>query len=213
MKRFIAIAMLTLVGLASAAPGQAAVIHESATLGPTGIQSNVPGITLFQHLGSRFTVDEAIEVESVGGHFVGFSIWFAAIVSLASPTALPSGSPYDATTVAATVFSPPFPSDDVLIPLSATLSPGSYALIIGAGYFGAGMASGGMPANNVDIPGSASYISWYLDDSLGWREAAPQGLRFVVTGRVVPEPGAIAIFGFGVLGLAGRFRRQWNKRR
>jgi hypothetical protein len=76
--------------------------------------------------------------------------------------------------------------------LTVTLNPGHYALLFGSGQFGAS-ESGGMHDNNTDIPGSASYFAWspfHEPGQTGWHEVLPGGLRFVVTGTVIPEPGA-----------------------
>jgi hypothetical protein len=210
MNRSVLFFTLAVVGLSIARESQAAIIHESASLGPTGR----PGIGLslgdIQYLGSRFSVDSVVEVESVGGHIQGSGTAFAAIVSLSSPTALPSGHPFDMTTIATTVFPYPDPSDDILVPMSATLSPGSYALIIGSGVFGAD-GDGTMPGNNVEIPGAASYVIFnHFDPELNWHEFMnpyDDNLRFVVTGRVIPEPSSVALFWLGSLGACGFYRR------
>jgi hypothetical protein len=220
MNRSVLFFTLVLVGLSIAAESQAAIIHESAILGTTGLSEfGSPALHEGQYIGSRFSVGEVTMVESVGGHIVGSSVggdesYFAAIVSLSSATALPSGSPFDMTTVATTVFTPPYPSDDVLVPLAVTLNPGHYGLIFGLGQFGAGSSgSGAMPNNNVDIPGSASYFHWYifadswLDQSVGFLS----GLRFVVTGRVIPEPSSFALFGLGSLGACSFYKRLRDK--
>jgi len=175
--------------LAVATTAQAAIIHESATLGPTGITTG-RSISPFNYVGSRFSVNTTVQVESVGGHVVAPDTFFAAIIPLSGPAALPTGNPFDVPPLATTVLAVPFPSADVLAPMSVTLAAGDYALIIGTGQFGASSTSGGMPDNNVDISGAASYIAWTPMISPDWHEAPAGGLRFVVTGRVIPEPGA-----------------------
>jgi hypothetical protein len=189
------VAVLTVLVISPCA--QAAIIRQSALLGSTG--RTVPVLTIGeeQYLGWRFSVANDVNVESVGGHLRGIPIgsdtFFGAIVSLSGPTALPSGNPFDMTTVATTVFTPPFPSDDVLVPLSVTLQPGDYALIFGSGQFGAG-GGGGMPFNNVAIPGHASFIIWGSSEPQ-WRELSAQvyPLRFVLAGEVLPEPGTLLL--------------------
>jgi hypothetical protein len=99
--------------------------------------------------------------------------------------------PFYESVVGSTVFDPPYPSEDILAPLSATLNPGSYALIFGTDRFGASARGGVMPDNNMDIPGAASYILWRETDEVetGWHESTLfQNLRFVVRGTVIPEP-------------------------
>jgi PEP-CTERM motif-containing protein len=214
MNRFMSLAAIVLVVLAIASTAQADIIFESAILGPTGFTVPVPSITDGQFLGSRFSVGSTVKVRSVGGHLEGFSgsLLFAAIVSLSSPTALPSGSPFDMTTVATVVFRPPFPSDDILVPLSVKLNPGNYGLIFGLGQFGAVGGGGGMPENNIDIHGSAPYFAWVAGSA--WEDASAlegflHDLRFVVTGNVVPEPGSITLFGLGSLCFCGFCRPSW----
>jgi hypothetical protein len=86
--------------------------------------------------------------------------------------------------VAQTTFNADTPSSDFLTPLSATLAPGSYALVFGAGQFDSSGA-GFMPTNNTDLPGT-SYFTWNGFTST-WQNASTTGLRFVVTGTAVPE--------------------------
>jgi len=186
----------------------AVVIHESATLGPTGVTFGF-GIGDPTFLGSRFSITDTISVDHVGGHLVriegneGDNI-FAAIISLSSSTALPTGSPFNTSELmASTIFPVPSLSNDVLTPLSVTLAPGDYALIFGSDLFGAN-GTGAMPNNNSDISGSASYFRW--NGSI-WLNGGFDSTRFVVTGTVVPIPAAVWLFGSGLLGLIGIARR------
>jgi hypothetical protein len=108
-------------------------------------------------LGSRFSADSTVQVESVGGHFIGSGTIFAAIVPLSSPPALPSDHSDELNPLATTVLSLPFPSAEVFAPLSLTQERGHYALIFGTAEFGTA-GSGNILANGVDIPGAASYF-------------------------------------------------------
>lgn len=230
MKRDISMTVAAMAVIAFASPAvQAAIIFESATLGPTG---GLGGITLGStevqlpplhektradfFLGSRFSVDTVVDVESVGG--VMYSdrggSFFAAIVSLSSSTALPSGNPFDMTTLATTVFTPPAANNDILTPLSVTLNPGDYALIFGSEFFGATEGYGAMSASNADIAGPASYIGWQFwgGESGNWYNSpGAAGLRFVVTG-MIPEPGswllAAVATGFLVMTAGGHTASQ-----
>jgi len=199
------------IGLVMSTVVNAVVIHESATLGPTGVTFGY-GIGDPTFLGSRFSITDTVSVDNVGGHLVqiegneGDTI-FAAIISLSSSTALPTGSPFNTSELmASTTFSIPFLSDDVLTPLSVTLAPGDYALIFGSDLFGAN-GTGAMPNNNSDISGSASYFWW---NGSNWSNTSFNvgDLRFVVTGTVVPIPAAVWLFGSGLLGLVGIARRR-----
>jgi len=196
-------------GLIMSAVVNAAVIHESATLGLTGQSSSGSLLTSTQFLGSRFSITDTVSVDNVGGHLYHFDAGnlFASIVSLSSPTALPTGTPFNTgELMASTTFSGALLSSDVLIPLSVTLAPGDYALIFGSGLFAAS-GSGAMPSNNTDISGSASYFHWRGDTST-WIDGGFTDTRFVVTGTVVPIPAAIWLFGSGLLGLIGVARKR-----
>jgi hypothetical protein len=187
------------------ATARGAIIHESATLGPTGLgPGDAPGIGMnpaAAFIGSRFSVDSTVRVESVGGHFIGSGTIFAAIVPLSSPTALPPGRPTSdppdgLNALATAVINLPLPSAEVFAPLSLTLTPGHYALIFGTAEYGTA-GSGNMLANGVDIPGAASYF-WAIqgEPDEGWHDfpytyrgnLIEGGLRFVVSDTVIPEP-------------------------
>lgn len=210
----------------------AAIVHESALLGETGLApGSFDGSALadFQFLGSRFTIGTTTQVTAIGGHILGFdqgqfggvSTLFGAIVPLPAANAFPSFSPgeLESNAIAATVFTPD-PLNvtvDLLTPLSTTLSPGDYALIFGAGLFGAGTIQGAMPDNNTDLPGSSYFFctpcgvgdSWLEDESTPY----PANLRFVVEGThvsEVPVPAAFPLL-LGALTALGFFIRLRGK--
>jgi hypothetical protein len=175
-----------------------ALIHESATLGPTGIAAPYSSINGPTFRGSRFSVDTAVKVESVGGHFVGSpthdASLFAAIFSLSSSTALPAWEPLDMPPPLATaVFYPPWPSAEVFFPVSVTLSPGHYLVLFGSDFFGSHANLGGMPGNDVTLPGQEShFVGFSYFTTPGWVSSSASssyGYRVVVTGTVIPEPG------------------------
>jgi hypothetical protein len=133
----------------------------------------------------------------------------SAIVSLSGPDALPSGSPFNTTTIATVTFTLPVYEDaDVSIPLSVELQPGNYALIFGSGQFGAS-GVGAMPSDNIDIPGQASYFGWWNNV---WNNDSISNERFVVYGEVVPEPSTLTLFAmaFGAIALLMWRRRTEN---
>lgn len=163
----------------------ASPIHESATFEPCPPGFSC-GTSIFdmQFLGSRFSVGQTVHVTSVGGHLSGFSFGnqmiFAAILSLAGPTALPIGNPFDSgELVAFTTFDPGRPGGDVRTPLAATLPPGDYALVFGSGLFGAtGDAS--LEATGTPLPGN-SILLWNDPGSgFEWQDIGEFGVRFVV---------------------------------
>lgn len=196
------------IGLSNLGSVQAGVIHESASLGDTG---QLSGYSLgSQYLGSRFSIDRPVIVQAVGGHIYGEhrssgGALFLAIVSLNSVDALPSGMPFNETTMAMTLFSPPNPSEDILIPMSVRLDLGYYALVFGGEQFGAS-GEGALPFNNIDRPGQASYFRWDAQEQF-WRDSAQGGQRFVVIGTVVPAPGAFLLASLGA-GAVGFMRRR-----
>jgi|GEM_PF-792474 len=162
--------------------GSVSVIHESATLGPTG-QVEGWGLVTTQFIGSRFYLNREVEVTAIGGHLVqwGTGDLFGTIVELESSSDLPDGSPFVAyEVVASTVFDPGYPSSDFRTPLSVTLTPGYYALIFGTDALGSSGGEGAMAyVGQSNYPGS-SYILW---NGVGWYNTAPSPPpRFVVEG-------------------------------
>jgi hypothetical protein len=174
-------------------PAQAITIYQSATLGQPGNS----GYDLSdQYLGWEFQLNSPFQVQAIGGDISGSGTFFGAIVQLSGPSALPSGSPFDSSTIATTTFAGPGYSMDLSIPISVTLAAGDYALIFGGNQFGAS-GSGTMPFDNSDLPGS-DYLVWH-DPSHGayWSSQTGMGMRFVVEGVPVPEPATAVLFAVG----------------
>lgn len=173
------------------------VLLESAELGATGSYSG-SSVTTSQFVGWRFEIDTPLSVEQVGGHLLGFEPGgiFAAFVSLESINAIPHGLPFtDDEVIATTVFQPPLPSEELLVPLSAELRPGSYALVFGTGYFGAsGAGALPNPDDQPDIPPTdlSSFIFWsrpFFNEPFEWRENLASHMRVIVAGEVLQIPG------------------------
>lgn len=175
------------------------VLLESAQLGTTG-RIGGTSITINQHPGWRFEIDEPLQVQNIGGHLLSYpdnpGDIFAAIVRLSSIDAMPLGSPFTPEeTVASTTFRPLFPSAEVMTPLSAALRPGAYALVFGTGLFGA--TSEGAIHNGPDQPDIppttiASYIFWGIPGPSQppvWRTNLASNMRFVIGGQVIHLPG------------------------
>lgn len=156
---------------------------------PNTLGSVPIGAETFQWLGSRFTVAQTTQVSAVGGHINGNNDFgdgriFAAIVRLAGPNALPPSIPGDPNNpfdpgkpidpseiVASTTFRPPdfgpFGGDDIRVPLSATLTPGTYAVVFGSGDLdGNGTADttgdAGFPVTGTPV-GSVHLLLWGLN--------------------------------------------------
>lgn len=177
---------------------------ESATLGTTG-RIGGTSITDQQFVGWRFQVAQTFQVAEVGGHLLGFTTpaeegpIFGALIRLGSLSAFPAGAPFlPAEVVASTLFSPPFPSDEILVPLEATLEPGAYALVFGSGQFG---ATGGGAIHNGpdqdDIPPTTidSYVFWGIPSPGAqpvWRSQLASHMRFIVRSAVDSDGDGIA---------------------
>jgi hypothetical protein len=92
--------------------------------------------------------------------------------------------------VGVTTLTFPEPSAEVFGNLQLRLDPGWYALVFGSGLFGA-TGRGAAVLNNPDI-GDPSYIAFQPGPGFGWDNLSSlfRNFRFVVEGRVVPEPSA-----------------------
>ena len=171
------------------------VMLESAQMGNAG-RIGGTSITNSQFVGWRFETDLPLEIERVGGHLLSFpdvqGDIFAALVRLPSVESVPLGAPFTTEEViATTTFRPPFPSSEVFTPFSATIPPGAYVLVYGAGLFG---ATGGGGAHNgpdqPDIPPTnlSSFIFWSIPFPMAppeWRLNLASHMRFVIEAHVL----------------------------
>jgi hypothetical protein len=160
-----------------------------------------------------FQISETTQVSEAGAYMVtNGQPMFAAIVSLTDASDLPSGSPFDSSTLAASLFTPGMSSDDYFAQFNLTLQPGWYGLVIGAGYFGSPSTAGGLLVQ--DGPGSTPNL-------FGWSTFVPPGVpvtwsrggggnfRMVVEDNA-PEPGSwvLIVGGLSLVGASARFRRK-----
>ncbi len=179
---------------------KADLIYQSALLGPRTDSGSL--INSQQMLGTRFHLDNPVEVQQIGGA-IGLTSGtiFGAVFQLSSPTAFPSGNPFDTSPVAVTVFDVGYPLNwDIRVPLQVTLAPGDYALMFGSGLYGAtGWATA--TTDNIDLPGSSCiwWNGWYAPSSdwYNWDPGLNGPVRFVVEGIVIPEPASFAVFAVG----------------
>ena len=182
--RAICFVIFAILVLAVSGQTNAEIIHESATMGPTG-QWNGYAISEDQFIGSRFYVSETTEVTAIGGHFVEDN-WlniFGAIVTLDDGYDLPSGLPFRSWEVVAfTYFRTPGSSSDIRVPLEITLQPGWYGLVFGAGEFGLSRnAVSLMPGGGQTAYQGSSFFFWDGLWEMWFNTAFPSGPpRFVV---------------------------------
>ena len=214
---------LTLVSLLVIAinPGNlyAAILFESGTLGPTGINlsyGEAPGTFVKDSVfvGVRFEIGQRAQTTHVGGHFAavdggGFGnggTFFGALIKLNGEDDFPDSDNLSTPDVlGATVLTFPIFSDEVFGELAVQLDSGWYALVFGSHLFGA-TGHGGAVRNGLDI-GDPSYIGF--GPNLDWFnldifQTFFDNHRFVVKGISVPEPsmGGLCLLlfvGFGPL--------------
>jgi hypothetical protein len=180
------------------------VLFESGTLGPTGVpwsqltSGDVPGSVISPTVftGVRFRLDESAITTQMGGHFgsPANGTFFAAVVALNSGSDFPdSGDLTSSDVLGETLLTFPGPSAEVFSEIHLSLDPGWYALVFGSGLFGAS-GSGGALANNPDI-GNPSYIAFQPLSGIPWLDLGTfiTDLRFVVKGRIIPEPSISAL--------------------
>lgn len=198
MGRILGWALAAALTAAAATSVHAATLFESATQGPA-VQNFGFGLGVNQYLAARFTLDAPAHVQEIGGYIGGSTdehVLFGAIIALTSPSALPTGAPFDpGEVIASTTFAPGYDPDppyrEYVAPLAVDLAAGAYALVFGAGRFGSPVSDGGgMGGLNGDIPGSADYFFW---DGTQWKEDGFSGARFLVFGEPIPEPSALSL--------------------
>src|SRR5262249_39666860 len=139
-----------------------------------------------QILGARFHVNGTVAVDHIGAHFVKSDggLIFGALVSLSGSPGLPGGTPGAFNPIAETTFSVPNQSSDQMIPLSATLGSGDYAVLFGSDRFGAtGKAAIGGGDTDKGQP------STFYSDATNWLDNPLPGSRFLVTGSQLSNGG------------------------
>jgi hypothetical protein len=171
------------------------VVLESAVMGTPG-RIGGTSITTSQYVGWRFETNRTLVVDRIGGHLLSFpdepGEIFAALVRLQSINSVPTGAPFTPQEVVAiTTFRPPFPSAEVFTPFSATLAPGSYALVFGTGLFGAtgaGALHNGDDQPDIPPTNVSSFIFWsipFVGQPPEWRLNLASHMRFVIKAQAV----------------------------
>jgi len=200
--------LLSLVAVAAPNAANAGIIFSTADY--TGVDTGEYIVSDDRYFGVGFTLDATTEIRGIGGQFGGFpsGAIFGAIVPLTSAGSLPSFTPseIEANSLAHVVFSAPSATTDLTVPLSITLSAGSYGLVFGSGAFGADGAGGLGDGNNpVGSPSFFTYLSFDLDGN-SWETASMDGARFTITGAPEASTWMMMTAGFVGLGLLG-YRR------
>jgi hypothetical protein len=121
---------------------------------------------------------------------------FAAFVRLPSLSSLPQGAPFTTEeVVATTLFRAEFPSSEIFTPMSALLTPGSYALVFGTGQFGAtgeGAIHNGFDQDDIPPTDISSFIFYGLTGAGQppvWRTNLSSHMRFLIDAHVVNPAG------------------------
>lgn len=191
----------------------AETIFESGALGQTGVswQDALDGLVPASSVdadvfsGVRFHVTQPVVTSQIGGHFFSPAggDFVGAIVRLDDETDFPDSENLStADVLGTTTMTFPVASAEIFGDLVLSLDPGWYSLAFASGVFGAS-GVGGMVLNNPDI-GAPSYIARQPEP--GWFNLADISdakefinFRFVVRGRVVPEPPPAVLLGLAVL--------------
>ncbi len=194
-------ASLAVATLCLASPATAAMIFESGTLGPTGLEQGTVDATNINgsvFTGVRFQLTQPAITTQIGGHFVDRNngTFFGAIVALDDESDFPdSGDLSTDDVLGSTELTFPVPSAEVFGDLNLALEPGWYALVFGSGLLGTN-GNGAATRNNSDV-GDPVYIGWQNGE--GWLNITTLSTifvdhHFIVKGIAVPESSTTALF-------------------
>ncbi|WP_347985711.1 PEP-CTERM sorting domain-containing protein [Methylomonas sp. AM2-LC] len=169
---------------------------------------NEPGdyvIDSSNYLATSFTLTQAEQITSIGGHFTQFGDGNNIFAEITSVTA--QGLP-TSTVLAQVNFAPNTDGTDSSTAFSVLLGPGTYDIIFGGNTTTAPGSSG--LASGQDITGNATFYQ-STDSGVTWSTLAANDLRVVVQGTAVsavPLPSSLPLLlsGLGLLGFSMKKR-------
>lgn len=199
-------AALAPIALLAAAPAMSDTLYSSAGFVPNGETGDYYFDNTAQNLfAATFTLAQTSNITGVGGVFTQFgdggSVFAAIIAAPASQTAV-NATTLPGLALAETTFNAPTDGSDVTAPVSKTLGPGTYELVIGSGLFGATGQSGLATGMN----GTAT-LAQSIDGGQTW-DTLTDSVRVTVSGNVVPLPAALPLLLSGLGVGAGFLRRR-----
>lgn len=188
-------------------PAGATVLYQSAAY--SGEDTGEYILSSDNFMGAAFTLAKTVTITGIGAQFGGYpggSI-FGAIVPLSSIGSFPAGASTALADISLghVVFGVTQGTQDLVVPLTLTLGPGTYGVVFGSGQFGA-TGYAGLGDNNTAQGRPTLFRSFFSD---GWASFSDSGVRITVEGTTaVPEPAAWALMltGFGLVGTTMRRR-------
>jgi hypothetical protein len=191
------------------AMAQGTVLFESALNTQTDNSGSGIGPTAFPGAGFEVPAGTQWNLTGVGGHIrndgQGNFLIFGAIVSLSGPNQPPMGDPFNGgEVIASATFQPTLTMSDQVMPLSISLTPGSYAVVLGSGLFGATGTANMASTTGTYLAGSRMHYNGEWNNYP--TTALPMGAdvdvwRFIIEGNAVPVPEPAALFVLGAIGL------------
>jgi hypothetical protein len=191
------------------APDPAVFAYQSASRASNFNSTGFVTSTLF--FGTRFEVTTPTLLTEMGAMVgLGGGSLFAAVVRLSGPGANPSTTDLSQDVVASALFDASGPLSDrsAVLDTPALMTPGSYAVVIGTGLFGANGSAQIPQFLDLVTPGASNFVR--ATSSVNFWSASNQAPRLFVSG-VVPAPGSAALL-LPLAGLALRRRRGMSDR-
>lgn len=214
MKKLMASVLLVLVAFGVSPKANAAYFFETAT--GTAFSSGLL-VDDFFWPAHRFELASPTKLRTVGGRFTNWgdpTVVFGAIVALTGPSDFPDSLDLTTPDVVGTTLvgigaDASLEGADRRATVSISLAPGWYALIFGAGQFGApsaGSSSVTMQSLSTDLsPSQLPFTAIQAGNPPG---TPPQFVYQSATPRfIIPEPSGLALLGAALAGLAATRRR------